>query len=164
MAGGTGMDLIFGLACDGRAYPDFPGEGAGALHAALVGPSGLVELLEVHLGLTGPRSAEAVRIAAYAAKLRAALSSDTPPFFAASFSRDPWATAKALLGWRDQLVAAGWKGQAVGALRIDDLARSKPTRVLPIPCCLRWPAPPAPSPKPSIFSARIRCRRFWLSA
>lgn len=121
--GGTGMDLIFGLACDGRAYPDFPGEGAGALHAAVVGQSGLVELLEVHLGLTGRRSAEAVRIAAYAAKLRAALSSDTPPFFAASFSRDPWATAKALLGWRDQLVAAGWKGQAAGASRIDDLAR-----------------------------------------
>jgi len=119
------MNLIFGLACDGRAYPDFPGEGAGALHAAVVGPSGLIDILEVQLGLTGPRGSEAVRIAAYAAKLRTAPSSGAEPFYAASFSRDPWATARALLGWRDQLIAAGWKGQAVGAVRIDDLARAE---------------------------------------
>lgn len=36
--GEAGMDLIFGLACDGRAYPDFPGLGAGVVHAAVVGP------------------------------------------------------------------------------------------------------------------------------
>ena len=122
---GTGMDLIFGLSCDGRVYPDFPGEGAGALHAAVVGPSGLIAILEVQLGLTGPRGAEAVRIAAYAAKLRASNESGAPPFFAASFARDPWATAKALLGWRDQLMASGWQGQAIGAARIDDLARAE---------------------------------------
>lgn len=123
--GGTGMNLIFGVACDGRAYPDFPGEGAGALHAAVVGPSGLIDILEVQLGLTGPRCAEAVRIAAYAAKLRASLLSVATPFFAASFARDPWATAKALLGWRDQLMTSGWQGQAIGAARIDDLARAE---------------------------------------
>ena len=119
------MDLIFGLACDGRAYPDFPGEGDGALDAAVVGPSGLIDILEVQLGLTGPRSAEAVRIAAYAAKLRASLATHAAPFFAASFTRDPWATAKALLGWRDQLMTSGWEGQAMGAPRIDDLARAE---------------------------------------
>lgn len=119
------MDLIFGLACDGRAYPDFPGEGEGALHAAVVGQSGLVDILEVQLGLTGPRGAEAVRIAAYAAKLRASLAIDAAPFFAASFARDPWATAKALLDWRDQLMTLGWQGQAIGAPRIDDLARAE---------------------------------------
>src|SRR5665213_4442408 len=95
--GETGMDLIFGLACDGRAYPDFPGEGEGALHAAVVGPTGLIDILEVQLGLTGPRGAEAVRIAAYAAKLRASLAEAPNAFFAAAFTRDPWATAKTLL-------------------------------------------------------------------
>ncbi len=119
------MNLIFGLACDGPAYPDYPGEGNGALHAAVVGPSGLVDILELQLGLTGPPSAEAVRIAAYAAKLRAALSPEALPFYAASFTSDPWATAKALLAWRDQLTLSGWQGQAIGAARIDDLARAE---------------------------------------
>lgn len=117
------MDLIFGLACDGRAFPDFPGEGKGVLHAAVVGPSGLIEVLSVQLGLTGPRSVEAVRIAAYAAKLRASLAAAPDAFFAASFARDPWASAKTLLGWRDQLVTSGWAGRPVGAQRIDELAR-----------------------------------------
>ena len=116
------MDLIFGLACDSSAYPDFPGKGEGAVDAAVVGPRGLTDILELRLGLTGPRSAEALRIAAYAAKLRAALAAPTPPFFAAAFARDTWTTAKALLGWRDQLRAAGWQGQAIGTPRVDDLA------------------------------------------
>ena len=119
------MDLIFGLACDGRAYPDFPGGGAGVVHAAVVGPTGLIDVLEVQLGLTGPRGAEAVRIAAYAAKLRAALAVNPNPFYAPSFARDPWAAAKALLAWRDQLTAAGWTGGAIGSPRIDDLARAE---------------------------------------
>lgn len=117
------MDLIFGLACDGRAYPDFPGDGDGALHASVVGPTGLIDILEVQLGLTGPRGSEAVRIAAYAAKLRASLAGAPEAFFAGSFARDPWATAKTLLGWRDQLTASGWVGQAIGSSRLDDLAR-----------------------------------------
>ncbi|WP_374576320.1 PD-(D/E)XK nuclease family protein [Phenylobacterium sp.] len=125
--GETSMDLIMGLACDGRAYPDFPGEGDGALHAAVVGASGLIDVLEVQLGLTGPRGAEAVRIAAYAAKLRAAASAGSAPFYAASFARDPWASAKALLAWRDQLVAAGWQGLAIGSSRLDDLAQAEVT-------------------------------------
>ena len=119
------MDLIFGLACDGRAYPDFPGLGAGVVHAAVVGPTGLIDVLEVQLGLTGPRGAEAVRIAAYAAKLRAALPVSVNPFYAPSFARDPWATAKTLLASRDQLTAAGWTGGVIGSPRIDDLARAE---------------------------------------
>ena len=57
------MELIFGVACDGRVYPDFPGDRDGALNAAVVGPSGLVDTLEIQLGLTGPHGAEAVRVA-----------------------------------------------------------------------------------------------------
>lgn len=118
------MDLVFGLACDGRAYPDFPGTGPGIVHSAVVGPTGLIDTLEVQLGLTGPRRAEAVRIAAYAAKLQAALA-NSHAFCAPSFARDPWATAKALLAWRDQLTASGWTGRVIGSARIDDLARAE---------------------------------------
>jgi ATP-dependent helicase/nuclease subunit B len=119
------MDLIFGLACDGRAYPDFHGAGAGVVHAAVVGPTGLIDILEVQLGLTGPRGAEAVRIAAYAAKLQAALIASPQAFYTLSFTRDRWATAKAMLSWRDQLTISGWSGLAIGSPRIDDLARAE---------------------------------------
>jgi ATP-dependent helicase/nuclease subunit B len=116
------MHLIFGLACDGRVYPDFPGDGWGAFDTAVVGPTGLVDILEVQLGLTGPRSSEAVRIAAYAAKIRASLTVRPKAFFAASFARDPWDTAKTLLGWRDHLTSGGWAGHPIGSPRLDDLA------------------------------------------
>lgn len=37
------MHLVFGLACDGPTFPDFPGDAAGALDSAVVGPAGLIE-------------------------------------------------------------------------------------------------------------------------
>ena len=116
------MELIYGMACDGRVYPDFPGERDGVLGEAVLGPTGLIDVLELQLGLTGPRVAEAVRIAAYSAKLQAALADEPDRFFATSFARDPWASAKMLLGWRDQLVADGWSAELSGARRPDDLA------------------------------------------
>jgi ATP-dependent helicase/nuclease subunit B len=117
------VKLIFGMACDGPSFPDFPGEAEGAFDAAVVGPAGLLDTLEIQLGLTGPRIAHAVRIACYAAKLRIALCEVPDLFFARSFALDPWATAAALLGWRDQLVAAGWDCCVVNAERPDALAR-----------------------------------------
>ena len=116
------MRLVFGLGCDGPTCPDFPGAEQGALNSAVVGPAGLIDALELQLGLTAPREAEAVRIAAYAARLRAALAVDPTLFFAGSFARDPWATARALLAQRDELRLAGWSGGAVGAPRPDALA------------------------------------------
>jgi ATP-dependent helicase/nuclease subunit B len=56
--GEVGMDLIFGLACDGRAYPDFPGAGAGVVDAAVVETTGRVDILLVQLGLSGPSTAK----------------------------------------------------------------------------------------------------------
>lgn len=116
------MKLTFGMACDGRSYPDFPGTEEGVFDAAVLGPIGLVEVLEIQLGLTGPRAAHAVRVAAHASKLRAALAVEPALFFAASFALDPWDTATALLEWRDELVAAGWTGGAAGSARPDALA------------------------------------------
>lgn len=117
------MKLTFGMACDGRSYPDFPGGSEGVFNEAVVGPIGIVDLIEVQLGLTGPHGAHAVRIAAYAAKLRVIAAADQHAFFAASLTRDSWATASLLLGWRDHLVSAGWQAVALGSERLDMLAR-----------------------------------------
>lgn len=117
------MKLTFGMACDGRSYPDFPGPDEGVFDAAVLGPIGLIDVLEIQLGLTGPRAAHAVRVAGYSAKLRAALAAAPELFFATSFELDPWETATALLEWRDALVSAGWIGSAAGSERPDGLAR-----------------------------------------
>ncbi|WP_176593009.1 PD-(D/E)XK nuclease family protein [Sphingobium sp. EM0848] len=117
------MKLIFGLSCDGPSFPDFPGPNEGVFNAAVVGPQGLIEMLEVQLGLTAPRVAHAVRVSSYASKLRAALATAPQLFFAQSFALDPWATAASLLEWRDQLVAGGWSGAIVGAARLDAFAK-----------------------------------------
>jgi ATP-dependent helicase/nuclease subunit B len=119
------VDLIFGAAADGAVYPDFPGQGQGALDVEVVGPGGMLDSLESQLGLSGPHTAEAVRIAAYMAKLRAACASTRHPFFAASFAKDPWATARLLLGWRDRLIESGWSGASIGTARVDALAEAE---------------------------------------
>lgn len=116
------MELYFGIAADGWTYPDTPAP-SGAVDAAIVGPAGLVEALESQLGLAGPTAPHAVRIAAYAAKLRAA--SNGHRFWTESFTKDPWSTAATLLAWRDSLVAGGWTRGPIGALRIDDLAAAE---------------------------------------
>jgi ATP-dependent helicase/nuclease subunit B len=92
------------------------------LRCPVVGPAGLIEILETQLGLTGPRASDAARIATYASKARCALLSDQERFFASSFSKDPWATSRLLLGWRDQLVAGGWSFGAAKSGRLTDLA------------------------------------------
>lgn len=116
------MQLLFGAAADGRTYPDHPGGRDGAVDCAVVGPAGLVDALESQLGLLGPPVSKAVRIAAYVAKLRAA---GDGRFWSASFTKDPWSTAVQLLGWRDNLVAGGWSGAAIGSPRLDDLAAAE---------------------------------------
>jgi hypothetical protein len=58
------MHVVFGMALDGRAYPEVPGGGEGALGACVLGPSGLVTMLQTQLGLSGPATPPVVRIAA----------------------------------------------------------------------------------------------------
>ncbi|WOS65834.1 PD-(D/E)XK nuclease family protein [Sinorhizobium fredii] len=115
------MHLVFGLSADGRVYPD-AAEAVGAIDAAIVGPAGLVSMIEAQLGLLGPIASRAVRTASYLAKLRTA---GNGRFWIASFEKDPWSTAVTLLQWRDNLIAAGWHGKPVGTGRIDDLAAAE---------------------------------------
>ncbi|MGF7148952.1 hypothetical protein FHS96_002594 [Sphingomonas zeicaulis] len=116
------MNLVFGMACDGPTWPDFPGDADGVFGSDVVGPNGLVGAIETVLGLTAPRRSQAARVARYVAKMRPAIEAAPDLFFASSARLDLWATASTLLRWRDELVGAGWNEQPVGSARIDALA------------------------------------------
>ena len=100
------MNIVFGWHLDGPTVPETPDGEAFALDAAVVGPVGLLALLETRLGVNGPATPPARRIAQYLARLRAV--DDDHRFFSRSFAADAWATARLLLSWRDELAAAGW--------------------------------------------------------
>ena len=97
---------MFGWHLDGPTWPETPDGNRFALDAAVVGPRGLVELLETRLGVNGLARPAALRIARYLSRLRSV--DDGRAFCSRSLAADGWATARLLLGWRDALVAGGW--------------------------------------------------------
>ncbi|KAB1068576.1 hypothetical protein [Methylobacterium planeticum] len=101
------MHIVFATAADGRAYPEHPGGEAGCVDGAVVGPTGLLDILATRLGLGGPQVPPVVRIATWQRKLEAA-ARETARFWTASLASDGWATARQLLSWRDALIEAGW--------------------------------------------------------
>ena len=118
------MDIVFGLWADGGASPDHGGDGAGAVGAPVVGPNGLLDILEMRYGLSAPPSALIVRIAAWQAALEAA--DDRQRFWSKSLEVDAWSTARTLLTWRDQLISAGWRSEhAWSGKRLADLAAAE---------------------------------------
>ncbi len=103
------MYLTFGMYLDGSQWSSKDAS-AGELK---LGPSGLLSLLETRLGLTGPTTHPAGRINQYMHRLEACDNADA--WFHVSFSADAWSTAKQMLSWRDELIEAGWKGEADGS-------------------------------------------------
>lgn len=99
------MDIVFGIYADGGASPDHGGGGTGSVGAPVVGPQGLLDILETILGLSEPPAAFVVRIAAWQAALAAA---GPNRFWSASLDVDGWSSARTLLSWRDMLIEAGW--------------------------------------------------------
>lgn len=112
------MNLVFGLGADGRTWPE-TADAVGGIDHGVVGPQGLVSLIEAQLGLGGPAVSRPARVASWLTKLRAA---GPGRFWDRSFGKDAWSTAGTLLDWRDALVAGGWTGQRIGMPRVDDLA------------------------------------------
>ncbi len=90
------------------------------------GPSKLLLWLESQLGLNGYRNNTAyLRIELYRQALNQHLEeASTRPFFEKSFEADRFATAESLLGWRDELLLAGWDFALSDSLplRLKDLA------------------------------------------
>ncbi|MBL7825197.1 MAG: PD-(D/E)XK nuclease family protein [Saprospiraceae bacterium] len=77
----------------------------GAVDALFVGPNKLLQWLEAQLGLGGyEERPDYLRIELY----RQVLDQLKGDFYAASFHADRLATAEYLLGWRDELLSAGW--------------------------------------------------------
>jgi ATP-dependent helicase/nuclease subunit B len=122
------MHITFGIDLDGSPWT-YRSASVGAVH---LGPEGLLSLLETRLGLAGPPVHPAQRIDQYLARLEALDRPDA--WFHESFSADPWATARQLLAWRDELVEAGWDGAVSedASPRLVGLARMERVRGLPL--------------------------------
>ena len=117
------LKLVFSLFADGGAWPEHPGSGAAVVDAAVVGPMRLLDHIETMLGLGAPAVAGVKRIAIYRRKLE---SVGAGRFWADSFEKDSWSTARELLNWRDELVEAGWQAkESLPAKRLADLAAAE---------------------------------------
>lgn len=116
----SGLHIVFGERLDGGAWPVVP-DGT-ALGTAVVGPLGLLSLVETSAGLGGPSIPAARRIAVM--RHRLSRLAERPCFWRDSFVVDPWAVARELLAWRDDLVEAGWTAYAIAKPppRLADLA------------------------------------------
>lgn len=111
------MRIVFGMQLDGTIWSN---ENA-SIGEVRTGPMGLLSILETRLGI-GMQSVHPVyRIDEYMKRLQ--LIDRESIWFHESFAIDPWSTARQLLEWRDELVEAGWDGQAIpsGSLRLDAL-------------------------------------------
>ena len=126
------LKIVFGWHLDGPTCPEVPDGGAFSIDAAVAGPLELLDLLETRLGLNGPGAAPALRIAQYLSRLRAL--DDGERFFSRSLAADGWATARLLLGWRDELVAAGWSPGSTSwkSPRLASLAQGEARQELPL--------------------------------
>jgi hypothetical protein len=117
------MHLVFSWFADAGAWPEHPGAECAVLDQEVVGPLRLLDHVETMLGLGRPDVAAVRRIAVYRQKIEAA---GAGRFWSESFEVDPWSATRELLGWRDELVEAGWRPPAgQGRSRLADLAAAE---------------------------------------
>jgi hypothetical protein len=102
--------IRFGLSIDSGAGAHF----SAAVGRSALGPLGLLNVLETHLGLLRAPVSQSERVVQMRQCLRAAMTA--PRFFARSFEADELGSAATLLGWRDMWFEHGWSGTlAAGA-------------------------------------------------
>ncbi len=100
------MIIYFGLQIDENTYPRVR-HAEGGVH--YFGPSGLLTMLESHLGLVGhPADNEHIRIEQFRQIMRKQLVNNPNAFYHRSYQADQLATAARLLQLRDTLKLAGW--------------------------------------------------------
>ena len=97
------MTLYYSPFFTGECYRNYP-VGQACLEK-VVGDAGLLDFLELRLGLPGGEAGAIDRILAYEAALKSAL---TGAFYEDAFEKDSLATAKEILRWRDTLVMEGF--------------------------------------------------------
>ena len=112
------MNITIGMSLDGYEPP----QQDNSLGAVVTGPSGMLDLLETRLGLSGEWPVQPIPVIQYQRCLVEADNAER--FYLRSLSIDALAVAKTLLRWRDECVAAGWNGSAADtdSQRIQDMA------------------------------------------
>ena len=98
------MRVTAGIEIDPRVGPGVDA----AIGEVAVEALGLLQILETHLGLVGPKRSHAERVAWLYGRLR-----DVEGYWSASLQADPWGTASRLVRDRDALAMQGWRGQPV---------------------------------------------------
>lgn len=118
------MHPIVGMGFGGAVLTPFndPRVARGKLGCPVWGPYELLEDLELSLGLFRRAGDAPVRTACWLERMR--VHGERTRFYSRALQVDPWGTAAALLGLRDALVEAGWRGQRVlnGGARICAIA------------------------------------------
>lgn len=99
------MKVLFGQSLDGCPAPSH-WMGIGHL---VCGPSGLLDALEVSLGIPPMEGAsDLARLISYREAAKAWIARSGDAFFRASFEAENLSTSRVLLHWRDELRLAGW--------------------------------------------------------
>ncbi|MEO6779705.1 MAG: PD-(D/E)XK nuclease family protein [Bradyrhizobium sp.] len=117
------MQIAFGLLLNG----EHGWRPANRLGMPVLGPLGLLNLLETRLGLLRAECTQAQRVTQYRECLKCC---DTPNrFYHASYLIDPIGTSASLLAWRDTWYLHGWNGKlpSGAGIRISDMAAVEST-------------------------------------
>ncbi|WP_341313482.1 PD-(D/E)XK nuclease family protein [Paraburkholderia sp. IMGN_8] len=112
------MHITLGLNLDSRLGPSRKD----ALDQPVVGPTGLLGLLETWLGLSRPEVSAAGRVTSYLGHLRSQTGHER--FYSRSLEADGVGTSAKLLSWRDEWRRGGWDGTALtgSPRRLQDMA------------------------------------------
>ena len=126
------MKVIFHPYYDARCLIDGSKYNGVMLDTIVAGPLGLLDELELRLGLTARQHSTMERIVEYLSALRTYFATHATSPFAAPFSANEYSVATELLHWRDMLRLTGWNGSMKGiSARLDMLADIEPEVVLP---------------------------------
>lgn len=126
------MTILFHPCFDMRCRLDPAVRGSVLLDTLTLGPFGLLQELELRLGLTAATTSNLLRTVDYVKLLRDYFPAHPDSPFAPSFKADEFNVAAELLRWRDQLRLAGWKASMRGiSPRIDLLADLEPSFARP---------------------------------
>ena len=109
--GHNDMHLVFDMAFDGSVAPNGMVPGQASIGKLFVGPQGLLNVLETHLGLKAKETHHAMRIQGYMESMEKVSTQPDASFFESSYKSDAWSSAKQMQAWRDELVLAGWSGE-----------------------------------------------------
>lgn len=126
------MTILFHPCYDTRCRLDSVRRGQALLDTLTLGPLGLLQQLELRLGLTAATTSNLLRTVDYVKLLRDYFPAHPDSPFVCSFETDEFNVAAELLRWRDLLRLAGWKASMRGiSKRIDLLSSLEPNFASP---------------------------------